>query len=173
MRLDLNSTSFQKIVRRNLPFIFPLILGSGCGVIIVIAFAIAVIIPNSHARIPMNHMRTSHSAVEIIAAERLYAAKFPEAGFTCDLHQLEQAGLVDEVLASGERAGYHYELHGCDSTAPATAFLLTAVPIAQGRTGEVAFCANQEGVLWYAHRGSVDDCFRARSTWALSDQPIR
>jgi len=133
---------------------------------------IAAIVPFSHPRIPMNQMRTAHSVAQLIAAERQYTARFPVSGVTCDLHQLAQSGMVDGVLASGEKAGYKYELHGCDATASVAAFSISAVPISQGRTGEFAFCANQEGVLWYAGSGSADDCFRARTRWNKSD-PLR
>ena len=88
-------------------FLLTKVLLAVCGVILVIG----AMAPLSQPRIPMNHRRAAHSAFQLIAAERQYAARFPPAGFTCDLPQLEQAGFVDKVLASGERAGYHYELH--------------------------------------------------------------
>ena len=141
---------------------------AACCVILVIGAKA----PLSHPRIPMNHMRTAHSVVQLIAAERQYAARFPAAGLTCDLRQLAQSGMVDEVLASGEKAGYQYELHGCDATSSVAAFSVSAVPVAQGRTGEFAFCANQEGVLWYAGGGSAVECFRARTRWNKPD-PLR
>jgi hypothetical protein len=80
-----------------------------------------------------------------------------------DLRQLAEAGIVEKVLASGEKAGYHYELHGCNTIATAAAFSLSlsALPMAQGKTGKFAFCANQEGMLWYASSGSADECFSA------------
>ena len=143
-------------------------LFAACCAILVIA----AIAPLSHPRIPMNHMRTARSVVQVIAAERQYAARFPVAGFTCNLRQLAQSGMVDKVLASGEKAGYQYDLHECDTIASVAAFSVSAVPIAQGRTGEFAFCANQEGVLWYAGGGSADECFRARTRWNKSD-PLR
>jgi hypothetical protein len=167
--MDGKSSARRTVVRRNLPFVFPLILVAGFGVIVVMAIVIGATAPLSPPRIPMNHMRAAHSAVQLIAAERQYALRFPAAGFTCDLRQLGQAGIVDKVLASGEKAGYRYELHGCQATAAMTAFSLTVVPIAQGTTGEFAFCANHEGILWYAAQGSGDECFRARVKWPRSD----
>ena len=170
--MDSKSTA-RAVVRRNLPFIFPRILFGGCSVVAVIALLFAVMRPLSHRRIPMNQMRTSHAAVQFIAAERQYAAKFPAIGFTCDLSKLEKAGLLDHMLASGHKAGYDYKLYGCDSTMPAAGFFLTAVPSLQGRTGEVVFCANQEGLIWYTRRGSIEDCFKARTRWIMSDQPTK
>jgi len=134
---------------------------------------IGAIVPQSHPRIPMNHMRAANSSVQLIAAERQYATRFPATGFTCDLGQLAQAGLVDTVLASGDKAGYHYELHGCNTTWTASVFSFTAVPITQDRTGKLAFCANQEGVLWYAGDGSTDECFRVRARWNRSSDGWR
>src|SRR5436190_20233181 len=132
-------------------------------------FVIGAVVPLSQPRIPMNHMRAANSSVQLIVAERQYATRFPATGFTCDLRQLAQAGLVDTVLASGDKAGYHYELHGCSTTGTASVFSFSAVPIAQDRTGKFAFCANQEGVLWYAGNGSTHDCFRTRARWTSSN----
>ena len=39
---------------------------------------------------------------------------------------LSEAGLIDSVLASGEKAGYHYELNGCDTEIAASAFSFSA-----------------------------------------------
>jgi hypothetical protein len=134
------------------------------------------IVPLSQPRIPMNHMRAANSSVQLIAAERQYATRSTRSaatGFTCDLRQLAQAGLVDTVLGSGDKAGYLYELHGCNTTGTASLFFFTAVPIAQDRTGKFAFCANQEGVLWFAGGGSTDECFRARARWTRSSDGWR
>jgi hypothetical protein len=135
-----------------------------CCVIIVIGATV----PLSQPRIPVNHWRAANSSAQLIAAEWRYATRFPATGFTCDLRQLAQAGLVDTVLASGDKAGYQYELHGCNTSGTASVFSFSAVPIAQDRTGKFAFCANQEGMLWYAGDGSTDECFRSRARWTRS-----
>jgi hypothetical protein len=140
-------------------------LFAGCCLMTVIG----ALLPMSEPRIPLNHMRTAHSSLQLISAEREYAEKFPASGFTCDLRKLEQAGLIDGVLASGEKAGYHYELNGCDTKTAASAFSFTAVPKAQDKTGNFAFCANQEGVLWYSKGGATERCFKAQTRWTKSD----
>jgi hypothetical protein len=144
------------------------LLAAGCMMLVIGAIA-----PLSQPRIPMNHMRAANSSVQLIAAERQYATRVPTTEFTCDLRQLAQAGLVDTALVSGEKAGYHYELHGCNTNGTASVFSFTAVPIAQDRTGKFAFCANQEGVLWYASNGSTDECFRVRARWTRSSDGWR
>jgi hypothetical protein len=136
-----------------------------CCVMVVIG----VFIPMSEPRIPLNHMRTAHWVLTLIAAERQYAERFQAAGFTCDFHQLEQTGIVDKVFASGVRSGYRYELQGCDATTPVSRFSVSAVPTTKGKTGDFAFCTNQEGLLWYSKDGSADECFKARTRWTNSD----
>ena len=129
---------------------------------------IAGIAPLSQPRIPMNHMRAAESSSQLMAAESQYATRFPATGFTCDLRQLAEAGFIDKVLASGSKAGYQYDLYGCNTSIRATGFFFTAVPISQDKTGKLAFCGNQEGVLWFAKGGSRDECFRTRTTWIRS-----
>jgi hypothetical protein len=142
------------------------VLVAACAIIIVLA---ALMLPLSHRRIPMNHMRAAHWTRQLITAEHQYAAKFPAIGFTCDLPQLEKAGVVDKVLASGERSGYRYELGGCSTSPTARLFTVSAVPLSAGITGKLVFCANEEGVLWYANSGSSDECLRARRNWVKAD----
>ncbi len=67
--MDGEFTAHRTVVRRNAPFISPLILLAGCGVVVVIGIVIGALAPLSHARIPMNHMRAAHSAVQLIAAD--------------------------------------------------------------------------------------------------------
>ncbi len=136
-------------------------------VVVIVVVVIGMMAPLSQPRIPMNHMRAAHSARQLLAAERQYAASHPALGFTCDLRQLAQARMIDEVLASGKKAGYQYSLRDC--ARPATAFTLAAVPVSTGTTGQFAFCGNQDGVLWYARDGSADDCIRARIQWTQKD----
>ena len=128
-----------------------------------------LMLPLSQRRIPMNHMRTAHWTRQLITAEHQYAARLPAIGFTCDMRQLEKAGAIDKVLASGERSGYRYELADCSVSLPAHIFTVSAVPISAGITGEIVFCANEESVLWYANSGSSAECLRARRSWAKAD----
>src|SRR6266571_1171149 len=56
-------------------------------------FVIGAIAPLSHPRIPMNHTRTAHSVVQLIAAERQYAARFPAEGFNATCGNLQKREL--------------------------------------------------------------------------------
>jgi len=62
---------------------------AGCCLIMVIG----ALVPMSEPRIPLNHMRTADSSLQLISAEREYAEKFPASGFTCDLRNLSRLAL--------------------------------------------------------------------------------
>jgi hypothetical protein len=74
--------------------------------VIAILVAVAGLMPLTQARIPYNHVRAAHWTRQLIGAEHHYAGSFPLVGFTCDLRRLAEAGLIDEVLASGDKSGY-------------------------------------------------------------------
>jgi hypothetical protein len=137
--------------------------------VVAILLAVAGLMPLTQPRIPYNHLRAAHWTRQLIRAEHHYAGSFPLAGFTCDLRQLAETGSIDEVLASGDRSGYHYELRGCGAKGTVVAFEVTALPRKVGTTGKFAFCGNQEGVLWYADDGSTDDCLHQRVKWRMVD----
>lgn len=138
-------------------------------VVIAIIVAVAGLMPLTQPRIPYNHVRAAHWTRQLIAAEHHYAGSFPLVGFTCDLRRLAEAGLIDEVLASGNKSGYRYELRGCGTSGTVAAFVVAALPTKAGATGKFAFCGNQEGVLWYADDGSADGCLHQRVRWTKAD----
>src|SRR5450631_1437222 len=140
-----------------------------CAVIAIIVAA-AVLVPRlDQPRIPYNHFRAAHGTRRLIAAEHRYPGSPSSVGFTCDLHRLAEAGLIDKVLVSGDRFGYHYELQGCGTTATVVAFAVVALPTKPEITGKFAFCGNQEGVLWYADNGLAEDCLHQRVRWTKAD----
>ncbi len=102
----------------------------------------------------------------IITAENTYASTYQSVGFTCTLSDLDgfgggtpnehQAMLIHSDLASGRRFGYVFTLSGCYN-APASGFLLTAVPNGNG-LGRKAFCADQNGVIRSSLETNVNAC---------------
>jgi hypothetical protein len=96
-------------------------------------------------------------------AQQDYSAQDPSIGYACNLRDLGEQGAVDRVLASGTRAGYHFEIqcppHGAQK---AERFTITAVPVNPGVTGQYALCADQSGDVWYREHGLVSDCLAIR-----------
>ena len=100
---------------------------------------------------------------EVNLAQQSYSAQHPRTGYACTLTDLGEKGGVDGVLASGTKAGYHFEIQCPQRGAQkAEKFIITAVPVNPGVTGQYALCADQSGEVWYSELGLVSDCLAMR-----------
>ena len=120
------------------------------------------------ARISANEASAVASIRTISTAETTYASTYPTVGYTCTLAELgppaaggamssSAAGILDNVLASGQKAGYIFDLQGCAGT-PKANYTSTAAPITIGSTGTRAFCSATPGVINYSADGLVASC---------------
>lgn len=138
---------------------------AGIPVILIIA---AIAIPNLlRARTAANESSAVSSVRTLAIAETSYAGSHAEAGYTCALSDLAQAGLIDERLASGQRYGYSFELLGCNTDAeggPNGHFRVVAYPVTPNTTGRRAFCADESGVVKTDEKGSPQDCMSGGTT---------
>jgi len=109
----------------------------------------------------MNQRRAVESIRAIVLAEKEYAERRPDNSFACSLGEL--SGLLDQVLTSGTKSSYHFEI-ACTyvERQKATAYAITAKPTKPGITSMYAFCADQTGEIWYSDNGLVPDCFATR-----------
>lgn len=92
-------------------------------------------------------------------AERSFARQHPDAGFTCSLSDLSEAGKnfgLDSQLASGTYAGYKWSVSGCEGK-PAGSFQIIAEPISQGQ-GAKAVCTDATGNLRTSEDGRGSTC---------------
>jgi type IV pilus assembly protein PilA len=140
-----------------------LVLGyMGVAAMPVILIIAAIAIPNIlRARIAANEASAAGSIRVLGAAEAGYAASHPDAGYTCALSDLADAGLIDSRLASGETRGYVFELSGCGPSAEGGAnvkYRVVAYPLTRNTTGTRAFCADESGVVNTDEKGSPQDC---------------
>ncbi len=129
----------------------------------------AIAIPNMmRARISANETSAVASLRTISTAETTYASTYPTIGYTCSLTELgpppsgtpmssSAAGILDDVLAGGQKAGYRFGLQGCTGS-PVAAYTSTAAPVTIGGTGQRAFCSSTPGVINYASDGTVATC---------------
>jgi hypothetical protein len=117
-------------------------------------------------RIPFNHRRAILSIEDVTLAERKYAAGHPETGYACNLSDLGKQGSevgLDRVLASGTKAGYHFEIQ-CPQreSQKISHYAIIATPVNPGTTGKYAFCTDQSGQVWYSESGTAVDCLETR-----------
>jgi len=122
-------------------------------VVVIIGIIAAIAIPNLlAARRSANEGSAISSLRTLHGGEMTYQAT-TGAGVYGDLTEMETAGIVDSVLASGAKSGYNYVVDPIDPTTTAPAFFdATASPqTASGisATGTRAFYIGEVGVLWY------------------------
>jgi hypothetical protein len=74
-------------------------------------------------------------------------------GLYASLEVLGQMNLIDEILASGNKHGYHFEIHKTNaSVSNPSQFYLTATPLRYGKTGIRSFYIDQNGEMRGANR---------------------
>ena len=122
----------------------------------------AIAIPNFlRARIAANESSAAGSVRTLITAEVSYNQMNAATGFTCNLSDLSSAGLIDQLLASGEKFGYRFDVQNCareTEGGPVTKFQITASPRSHNQSGVRAFCADEGGVIRMDSRGSAENC---------------
>ena len=136
-------------------------------VVAIILTIAAMAIPSfMRSRIAANEASAVNSVRTITTAQNTYASTYPGTGFACSLTILGPsadgsftptvAGLIDSVLASGKKAGYLLSIDpaSCSGT-PVNAYIVNAVPLTVGQSGNRSFCSDQTNIIRYAPSG---DC---------------
>ncbi len=140
-----------------------LVLGYvGLAAIPVILIIAAIAIPNLlRARMAANESSAVAGVRVLTVAEVGYSSSHPEAGYTCRLSDLADAGLNDTKLLGGQKNGYVFELLGCRAagdTGANTEFRVVAYPVVRQQTGTQAFCSDESAVVKFDRTGSAQDC---------------
>jgi type IV pilus assembly protein PilA len=124
---------------------------------------LAIAIPNLlRARMAANEASAAGAVRNLNAAEVRYANDHKEAGYACSLRDLENAGLIDESLASGTRYGYRFQVEGCSGRTggPMTQYEISAFPVRFNQSGIRQFCSDESGVI-KSSRSSRQDCMES------------
>jgi prepilin-type N-terminal cleavage/methylation domain-containing protein len=136
------------------------------AIILVIA---AIAIPSLlRSRIAANEASAVAAVRTIATAETAYAQTYPTIGYTCTLAYLgppaagqpiseTAAGVLDSVVASGEKQGYRISVTNC-SGSPVSFYNSAAVPLAPGTTGVRAFCSDTSGIIWFSTDSTEATC---------------
>jgi hypothetical protein len=147
-------------------------LGISALVIISILFLAALLMPTLDGP---NRRRRANEAVavgnlrRIIALQNDYPASHPSQGFACRLPLLKPTVPTrddydqDAFLLSEHHVGYRIAIKGCegDPGGVVTHYQTTAVPLEPGKSGVLAFCADQTGMIRYDFGGSAETCLTA------------
>ncbi len=125
-------------------------------VVAIILIIAAIAIPNLlKARVSANESSAVASVRSISTAQALYQINYPMSGYGT-LVQLagtepcipssSNACLIDNALATGAKNGYNFAIT-LGGSAPATNYLVTAVPQVVGSTGQRSFCSGNPASL--------------------------
>ncbi|MFZ0803837.1 MAG: hypothetical protein WBQ09_12810 [Terriglobales bacterium] len=106
----------------------------------------------------------------LLAAEQIYAKRYPASGFTCSLPDLggmgsggeaneHQAMLLDPRLATGRKNGYVFTTTACAGN-PISHFKVTAVPT-EPSANLRTLCSDESGQIRVSPDGSAGSCLRA------------
>ncbi len=136
------------------------------AIILVIA---AIAIPNlMRSRIAANEASAVNSLRTLTTAENTYYTTYPTFGFACNLKSLgggknppdnTAAGIIDDSLSSGIKAGYTFTNGLCTVQGNlTTGFQYSASPIAPGQSGVRYFCVDTTAILRFSSTG-VAACY--------------
>ena len=126
-------------------------------VVAIILIIAAIAIPNLlNARMAANEASAVQSIKTINSVEITYNSTYPTVGYASSLAVLGGASpctpssttacLIDNILASGTKAGYNFTAAGSGGP-PATSYYATAVPVTVNRTGIRSFCSFEDAVI--------------------------
>ena len=141
-------------------------------VVAIILIIAAIAVPNFlRSRMAANEAAAVTACRKILTAQVIYSTTYGR-GFTQALAQLgppppgtqpnvNAAGVLDEVLAGGQKHGYTYTYNPVDSDGDGNpeAFTLNADPVLPGSSGNRQFFIDQSGVVRFKVGGpaSVTD----------------
>ena len=148
-------------MQRKLPAILTL-----CSALLIASVAININAQTLDAR-HFGERFVIKAITPIQGAEFTYSSTYGNGNFGT-LSQLYQAGLIDSVLASGEKYGYSFAMSLTPSSPDVPAsFRLTATPIRYPKTGRRSFYidtngelhgADKNGMVATASDPSIDSC---------------
>lgn len=119
-----------------------------------------------------NETAAIQSVRTIVQAEIMYQSSYPADGYACRLSQLggdpqagqptaQSAQLIDDQLASGNKAGYTFSISHCtqagvDGHQESVGFQVTAVPSDAAHGSARGFCADESGEIRADPNGETD-----------------
>ena len=133
-------------------------------VVSVLLIIAAIAVPNFlRSRLRANEASTVASLRVINTAAVTFSITYPDLGYPAQLTTLgganpcsvssTQACLIDDLLAQGGKAGYTFVWTG-DGAVPSVTFMVTATPQVVGGSGQLMYCTDHTGVIYYDASGS-------------------
>jgi type IV pilus assembly protein PilA len=133
-------------------------------VVAIILIMTAIAIPNyMRSRLVANESSAAQSLRTINTAAITFSTTYQDVGFPSSLAALggvepctassTNACILDQVLSSGTKAGYNFNLTG-DGLTPSVGYTATATPVSLGTSGQRMFCTDQSSVIRFSSSGA-------------------
>jgi type IV pilus assembly protein PilA len=136
-------------------------------VVAIILIILAIAVPNlMRSQMAANEASAIESVRSIITAQATYAATYPDLGFAPTLASLgfgalpgpNSAGLLEPPLSTtGIKDGYTFNL-AAPAVVPRTTYSVGTAPQNVGKTGQRAFCSDQNQAVRFDYAGSTATC---------------
>jgi type IV pilus assembly protein PilA len=142
-------------------------------VMAIIAILMLIGIPTTRSLMKQSHELSAKKSMQTIQqAEMMYSSNYPSKGYACTLTTLggdpaqgapsfTAAQMLPDDLSKGNKSGYKFAITACqkstqDGSERATAYVVTAIPEAVGKTGDRGFCSDEGGVLRQDPAGGIN-----------------
>ena len=128
----------------------------GLFALFAIGAAVVLSVPNLVQPPMMNNRSAAIGALKTIySTQTIFREGDKEGDELLDygtLQELSDAGLIDPQLGTGTRQGFRFDVRPSTKTSE---FLWFAVanPVTPGRTGDIYFCTNHAGVIYFTTTG--------------------
>ncbi|MBI4444761.1 MAG: prepilin-type N-terminal cleavage/methylation domain-containing protein [Acidobacteria bacterium] len=120
-------------------------------VVAIIGIIAAIAVPNLiQSRAAANEASAISSVRNLVTGEITYASTVGSGSYGT-LTELQDAGIIDNVLGSGEKDGYSFTVTANGSTG----FTVVAVPLTVGTTGKRGFYSDETAVIRYTTDGAA------------------
>jgi type IV pilus assembly protein PilA len=141
-------------------------------VIAIILIIVAIAVPNlMRSQMAANEASAIESIRSITTAQATYAATYPDLGFAPTLASLgfgalpgpNSAGLLEPPLSTtGLKDGYTFNL-AAPAVLPRTTYTVGTAPQNLGKTGQRAFCSDQNQSVRLDMNGSLAVCLASNN----------
>jgi prepilin-type N-terminal cleavage/methylation domain-containing protein len=141
-------------------------------VIAIILIIVAIAVPNlMRSQMAANEASAIESIRSITTAQATYAATYPDLGFAPTLASLgfgalpgpNSAGLLEPPLSTtGLKDGYTFNL-AAPAVLPRTTYTVGTAPQNLGKTGQRAFCSDQNQSVRLDKNGSLAVCLASNN----------
>jgi len=146
----------------------PTTLGAIAMILVVAAI---VLPPTGTPRIIANQASAAGTLRTLQAAQIQFMNASAKPSYACHLLELKpfltsgnESFALPSFYVDGKRSGYVFSFNSChvDPKTSIAHYQMTAVPMFPGKSGQRAFCMDEDGTIWFDEKGDAAACLANR-----------